>query len=76
MSCQYKLFSRISALSEKSFCLTGNPIKTLLAILFLIVGEGDGCWGGGGGGAGRGQIADFRKITSGLFNYYKRMLKI
>ena len=47
MSCQYKLFSRISALSEKSFCLTGNPIKTLLAILFLIVGEGDGCWGGG-----------------------------
>ena len=34
------LFSRISALIEKSFCLTGNPVKTLLAILFLIVGEG------------------------------------
>ena len=37
MSCQHKLFSIISALTEKLFCLTGNPIKTLLAILFLIV---------------------------------------
>ena len=52
MSCHHKLLSRISALSEKLFCLTGNPIKTLLAILFLIVG-----WG---------QIADFRKITSAI----------
>ena len=37
MSCQHKLFSRILALTEKSFCLTGNPIKTLLAI---VVKEG------------------------------------
>ena len=46
ISCQHKLFSRISALTEKSFCLTGNPIKTLLAILFLIVpkeGEVSNC---------------------------------
>ena len=37
MSCQYKLFSRILALTEKSFCLTGDPIKTVLAI---VVKEG------------------------------------
>ena len=37
MSCQHKLFSRILALTEKSFCLTGNPIKTLLTI---VVKEG------------------------------------
>ena len=42
MSCQRKLFSRISALTEKSLSLTGNPIKTLLAILFLIVAKGRG----------------------------------
>ena len=65
MSCQHKLFSRISALSEKSLCLTGNSIKTLVAILFLIVGGG---WGV--------KLKILGKKISDLFNYYKRMLKI
>ena len=46
-------FQEFWLLIEKSFCITGNPIKTLLAILFLIVTKG---WGEGGGGA---QIANF-----------------
>ena len=46
-------FQEFWLLIEKSFCITGNPIKTLLAILFLIVTKG---WEEGGGGA---QIANF-----------------
>ena len=63
MSCQHKLFTRISALTEKSFCLTGNPVKILLAILFLIESQG-------------GEIANFGKKNSGFFNYYEIMLKM
>ena len=33
-------FQEFWLLIEKSFCITGNPIKTLLAILFLIVTKG------------------------------------
>ena len=60
MSCQHEQFSRILALTEKSFCLTGNPIKTLLAI---VVKKGV-------------KLQILVKKTSILFNYYKRMLKI
>ena len=45
-------FQEFWLLIEKSFCITGNPIKTLLAILFLIVKKG---WEEGGGA----QIANF-----------------
>ena len=60
MSCQHEQFSRILALTEKSFCLTGNPIKTLLVI---VVKKGV-------------KLQILVKKTSILFNYYKRMLKI
>ena len=45
MSCQHKLFSRILALTKKSFSLSWNPIKTLRAILFLIVAKRWMNWG-------------------------------